>query len=70
MMNLDRSHQKEKIDELLVWIKNKGLKDLGDNKHSSCQEFFHIVFYQAIEDNLRIVYDQIMTKLNEIYLRD
>lgn len=30
----------------------------------------HIVFYQAIEDNLRLVYDQILTLLSEINLRD
>jgi hypothetical protein len=33
-------------------------------------EFFHVVFYQAVEDNLRLVYDQIMGKLHVLYLRD
>ena len=35
-----------------------------------CNEFFHKVFYQAIDDNLRLVYDQILGKMRDIYLRD
>lgn len=55
---------------LLDKIYTHGISTLSDNTKSMCQEFFHIVFYQAIEDNLRLVYDQIMGKLKEIYLRD
>ncbi len=33
-------------------------------------EFFHKVFYQAIEDNLRVVYFQIINKLNVVRFRD
>lgn len=43
---------------------------MSNNSDPKCQEFFHIVFYQAIDDNLRLVYDQIMGKLKEINLRD
>lgn len=69
-MALDRTQQIKMIDELLMRIHNQGIKRLSNTSDPMCQEFFHIVFYQAIDDNLRLVYDQIMGRLKEINLRD
>jgi hypothetical protein len=57
MPGLDREGQVQKIDKLLEKIQTFGIPALSDNSKPMCQEFFHLVFYQAIEDNLRLVYD-------------
>lgn len=67
---LDKSTQINKIDKLLKLIDAAGIKRLGDNTDIMCQEFSHQVFYQSIEDDLKVVYVQIMDKLKEIYIRD
>lgn len=59
-----------KIAELLARIDASGLKKLSSRKDPKGQEFMHVVFYQAIDDHLRIVYDQLMSRLDEVNLRD
>lgn len=66
----DKKWQIMMINKLLYQIDTRGIETLSDRQNAHCLEFFHIVFYQAIEDNLRLVYDQILQKLDKIYIRD
>lgn len=43
------------------------LRTLGEQVNN---QFYHMVFYQAIDDDLNICYSQIIHKLNSIMLRD
>ena len=70
MTKLDQTQQIRKIDELMTLILLHGIDRLSNNSDTACQEFFHIVFYQAIDDNMRLVYYNILLKLKEINLRD
>ena len=65
----DKTHQIKKIDDLLERIHMHSIRGLQEHGIYSL-EFFHVVFYQAVEDSLRLVYDQIMGKLSCMYLRD
>ena len=60
----------EKIDELLKSVIQNGigrLRMIGDPLN---QHVYHMVFYQAIDDELRIVYSQILRQLKFVQLRD
>ena len=55
---------------MLLKIDTQGLKGLIDRSNPMFQEFMHIVFYQAVEDNVRLIYEQIFFELKELNLRD
>lgn len=60
----------EKTDQLLEYIDVNGierLRTIGDliNTH-----VYHMVFYQAVDDELRVVFAQILRQLRVIQLRD
>jgi len=67
---LDRTEQINKIDDLFDRIELHTIKKLTDTSQVMCQEFFHKVLYQSVEDNLRLIYDKIIGKLKEVNLRD
>ena len=58
------------IDTLMKYIFEIKLNGLNNTSTLHSMEFYHLVFYQAIDGQLRIVSDQILGKLKEIYLRD
>ena len=60
----------EKIDRLLEYIDIYGLKRLRAKGEQMNMMVYHMVFYQAVDDDLRIVYSQIFYKLRFIQLRD
>jgi len=60
----------EKIDKLLEYIDVYGLKRLRTKGEQINMLIYHMVFYQAVDDDLRIVYSQIFYKLRFIQLRD
>lgn len=70
MTKLDQTQQIRMIDELLILILYHGIDKLSNNSDPACQEFFHTIFYQAIDDNMRLVYYNILLKLKEVNLRD
>ena len=60
----------EKIDEIMKYISENSidrLRTVGDplNVH-----IYHMVFFQAVDDDLRIVYTQILRQLKMIMMRD
>lgn len=66
----DKLQQIEKIQDLMQKIKTHGISTLASPGTSESLQFYHTVFYQAVQDNLRLVYDQIMGKVDVLYLRD
>ena len=59
------------INELVRKITSHKLSDLDNIKDQISMELYHEVFYRAVDDGkLRFVYDQILGRLDEIYLRD
>lgn len=58
------------IETLMKYIFEHGLVSLNHTSTVHSMEFYHAVFYEAIDGQLRIVYDQILGKLKELYLRD
>jgi len=60
----------DKITSMLEYIDVHGidrLRKIGENINT---HVYHIVFYQAVDDNLRVVYSQILRQLRYIQLRD
>jgi len=60
----------EKTDKLLEYIDVYGLKRLRQNGEAINSLVYHMIFYQAVDDDLRIVYSSILDKLRFIQLRD
>lgn len=59
-----------KIDRLLEFIDVHGIQRLRTKGEQINQIVYHMVFYQAMDDDLRIVYSQILRQLKFIQLRD
>jgi len=59
-----------KMDKLLELIDVYGINRLRNLMDPISQLVYHIVFYQAIDDNLRIVYSWIFLKVRFLQLRD
>ena len=60
----------EKINELLKIIKENGISRLRLSGDPLNQHAYHMVFYQAMDDELRIVYAQILRQLKFIQIRN
>jgi len=68
--SMSEAEKPGKIDEILKMIDENSIdriRTIGDplNAH-----VYHMVFYQAVDDDLRIVYTQILRQLKFIMLRD
>jgi len=57
---IHKIHSHEKIDRLLEYIDQDGIDKIRTVGEQINQVVYHMVFYQAIDDNLRIVYSQIL----------
>jgi hypothetical protein len=55
---------------MLEYIDVHGIQRLRTQGEQINQFVYHMVFYQAVDDDLRIVYSQIMRQLRFIQLRD
>tara|TARA_B110000285_G_scaffold226347_1_gene285964 strand:+ start:67 stop:663 length:597 start_codon:yes stop_codon:yes gene_type:complete len=60
----------EKINELLKIIKENGISRLRLSGDPLNQHVYHMVFYQSMDDELRIVYAQILRQLKFIQIRN
>lgn len=67
---MDDNNKPEKIEVLLEYIDNNGIDVLRTQGEKLNTHIYHMVFYQAIDDELRIVYAQIIRFLKFIQLRD
>ena len=59
-----------KTEQLLQYIDVSGIDVIRTVGEPINMNVYHIVFYQAIDDNLRVVYSQIIRHLKFIQLRD
>lgn len=57
---IHKIHSHEKIDKLLEYIDQEGIDKIRTVGEQINQIVYHMVFYQAIDDNLRIVYSSIL----------
>jgi len=60
----------KEIEDLLDLIDKNGLERLRRSGDQENVRLYHLVFYYAINDQLRIVYSKILRKLKSIQLRD
>ena len=60
----------EKNDRLLEYIDTDGIDKIRTVGEQINQVVYHMVFYQAIDDNLRVVYSQILRQLRFLQMRD
>ena len=60
----------EKIDQLLEHIDVNGIERLRTIGEQINTFVYHMVFYQGVDDELRVVYSQILRQLRVIQLRD
>jgi hypothetical protein len=63
---MDNNNKPEKIENLLEYIDNNGIDVLRTQSEKLNTHIYHMVFYQAIDDELRIVYAQIIRFLKSI----
>jgi len=63
---IQKIHAHEKIDKLLEYIDVNGLDRLRTRGDQINQLVYHMVFYQAVDDDLKIVYSQIIKQLKFI----
>jgi hypothetical protein len=49
-----------KIDQMLEYVDVNGIERLRTNGEVINTHVYHMVFYQAIDDDLRVVYSQIL----------
>lgn len=61
---------RKKTDRLLEYIDVYGLEKLRESGEQINQIVYHMVFYQAMDDHLRIIYSMIFKRLRFIQLRD
>jgi len=55
-----------KFDMILDYIDTNGIERIRTVGESINARVYHIVFYQAINDQLRVVYSKIIRRLNQI----
>ena len=60
----------EKIDELMKYIVENSIERLRTVGDPLNVHIYHMVFFQAVDDDLRIVYTQILRQLKMIMMRD
>lgn len=60
----------EKITKLLEIIDTNGIEMIRSIGEQVNQHVYHLVFYQAIDDDLRIVYSSILRQMRFVQLRD
>jgi len=60
----------EKIDQMLEFIDVNGIERIRTIGEQINSHVYHMVFYQAVDDDLRVVYAQILRQLKFIQLRD
>ena len=69
-LRIKDNEKRKKFDLVLDYIDVNGLERLRTVGESINTTVYHLVFYQAINDNLRVVYSKILKKLNQILLRN
>lgn len=67
---INKIFKHEKIDKLLEYIDVNGIERIRTVGEQINSIVYHMVFYQAVDDDLRIVYSQIFRQLRFIQLRD
>lgn len=67
---IHKIHSHEKIDKLLEYIDVNGIERIRTVGEQINSLVYHMVFYQAVDDDLRIVYANIIRQLKFIQLRD
>ena len=67
---MDPTTKPERIDQMLEYIDQNGIDVLRTQGEKINTHIYHMVFYQAVDDELRIVYAQILHSLKYIQLRD
>lgn len=60
----------ERMDKMLGYIDANGIERIRTVGEQINIHVYHLVFYQAVDDDLRVVYSQIMRQLKFIMLRD
>lgn len=60
----------ERIDQMLEYIDVNGIERIRTIGEIINTHVYHMVFYQAVDDDLRVVYSQILRQLRFIQLRD
>lgn len=60
----------ERMDKMLGYIDANGIERIRTVGEQINIHVYHMVFYQAVDDDLRVVYSQIMRQLKFIMLRD
>ena len=67
----EHGRQMKAINEQIQRVTCNDFEELDDITKTISMEFYHEVFYKAVDDGqLRFVYDQILKRLKDIYLRD
>jgi len=59
-----------KIDQILELIDINGIQRIRTVGEQINTHVYHMVFYQAVDDDLRLVYSQILKQLKFIQMRD
>ena len=67
---IHKIHSHEKIDRLLEYIDKEGIEKIRTVGEQINQIVYHMVFYQSIDDNLRIVYSWILRQISFLQMRD
>lgn len=69
-IDASKSSSCAKIYQLLELIEQHSMMDLRAHDQKANRVTYHLVLYQAIDDNLRIVYANILRQLRFVQLRD
>lgn len=67
---IHKIHSHPKIDKLLEYIDVNGCDRLRTKGDHLNQIVYHMVFYQAVDDDLKVIYSQIIRHLKFLMLRD
>ena len=67
---LEEEQKPPLIDIMLELIDNNGLERLRSRSEKINMHVYHIVLYQAMDDKLKVVYNQIVHVMKFIQLRD
>lgn len=67
---IQKIYRHDKIDKLLEYIDVNGIERIRTVGEQINSIVYHMIFYQAIDDDLRIVYSQIFRQLRFIQMRD
>ena len=67
---MDAKTKPDKIDKMLEFIDLNGIDVLRTQGEKINTHVYHMVFYQAVDDELRIIYAQILRALKFVQMRD